>query len=339
MYNLDKKNKILSVFLVTLLIITTLFMGDPLAEGLPKYTFFYSIRTGLLILVLTSLFYPFLKASKLISIICNRNSRFFELSSVLVGFFVSTLFTVLFLVKPKYFNLLSEEDNIIEWGSFLFLFFSFAILLLSFFKYKDSNICTKITLLFLSVVFFVIAMEEVSWFQRQIEIETPEYLKALNEQDEFNFHNLATTFFENAYYFGAFVFLVVFPFLRFIFSFVEKNTYLNFFIGRPYLIFVGVISCAYNYDMWNVIFTQIAFFSSVFILFFFYVRSNNNLDKYISLFSIMLLIFSQLSFLGLGYNFDRIWTVTEYKEMFIPFGFMIYSLDILLFAKLPSKID
>ena len=39
-------------------------------------------------------------------------------------------------------------------------------------------------------MFFVLAGEEISWGQRILGIATPESLKAVNVQEEFNFHNI-----------------------------------------------------------------------------------------------------------------------------------------------------
>ena len=48
----------------------------------------------------------------------------------------------------------------------------------------------RVVLLGFGVLLFLAAMEEISWGQRILGIETPEPLKAVNAQDEINVHNL-----------------------------------------------------------------------------------------------------------------------------------------------------
>jgi hypothetical protein len=150
-----------------------------------------------------------------------------------------------------------------------------------------------------------------------------------------NLHNFATNYVENLYYFGTFVFLVVLPFMRSLFPFISNNNYLKIFVGRPFIGVIGSIAFAYNFDMWNIIFTQIAFFGSLFILFTFYIFSIVKKEKFIILFTIIIIITSQLSFLSYGENFERIWEITEYKEFLIPLALFIYSLDIFFHIKKP----
>lgn len=48
----------------------------------------------------------------------------------------------------------------------------------------------QLAFLGLAGLFFVIVGEEISWGQRILDFATPEGLRAVNTQDEFNFHNL-----------------------------------------------------------------------------------------------------------------------------------------------------
>jgi hypothetical protein len=86
------------------------------------------------------------------------------------------------------------EDGIVEWMQFL-CFIATAGLLA--FAAADRWYRTpKITLEFLAlaglaVVVALAAMEEVSWFQRVLHIDTPEFFRQNNRQAETNLHNLA----------------------------------------------------------------------------------------------------------------------------------------------------
>ena len=49
-----------------------------------------------------------------------------------------------------------------------------------------------VVLLLLSLIMFFIGFEEINWGQRIVGFETPELLKRINTQDEFNIHNIFT---------------------------------------------------------------------------------------------------------------------------------------------------
>jgi len=248
---------------------------------------------------------------------------------------ISVAILLLFIFKPSIFNAISLEDGIIEWGSAVLLFGGCIVAGFSFFLSRRIPVIHKgaqLSIALLSLVFFVIAMEEVSWFQRTLEIETPKLFDA-NIQHEMNLHNFFTNPVENIYYNGMFLFLVVLPFFRFLFPCILNNSYLKIFVPRPFVGVIGSIACAYNYDMWNIIFTQIAFFGSVLILFVFFLSSSNRSEKYIISFTILLIAATQGIFLANGMNFARLWEVTEYKEFFIPLALFIYSLDMFAYMK------
>ena len=86
-----------------------------------------------------------------------------------------------------------------------------------------------------------------------------------------------------------------------------------------------------NFDMWNVVFTQIAFFSSVIILFAYVVFSSKRSDINTILFTIFVMVATHILFLTNGENFDPFWAVTEYKELLIPMVLLIYSLNVLTY--------
>ncbi len=263
-----------------------------------------------------------------------NNGAPLESLSISCILFVSMVILYLFLFEISIFNTLSLEDGIIENGSAILLFGSCVLVTIVFLKsWNVSNITksAQLSFAFLLLVFFVMAMEEVSWFQRALEIETP-ILFSANLQNEINFHNFYTNPVENIYYFGAFIYLVVLPFFRLLFPFVSNNNYLKIFVARPFIGVLGSVACAYNFDMWNIVFTQIAFFGSVLILFIFVFSSDRN-EAYIILFTILIITSTQLLFLINGENFAREWEVTEYKEFFIALVLFIYSMDVFAYTK------
>lgn len=85
----------------------------------------------------------------------------------------------------------ANEDGVVEYGTAILLF-SISILLISrvikIGKYK--GILWKLGILGMALLFFFGAGEEVSWGQRIFGIESSEYFKQNNAQQETNLHNM-----------------------------------------------------------------------------------------------------------------------------------------------------
>ncbi len=324
--------------LVSVIVFDKLYWStDVFSEGWPDFSLGYLIRSFVIFTSILAIFWSLIGNSKPSLILDRSNEVPFERLSILGALSLSVIFLFLFIFLSSLFSRLSLEDGPVEWGSALFLFGSSIVIAIAFLKSRNALKMQKVThlsLAFLSFVFFFVAMEEISWFERVLEIEVP------NVQREINIHNFATSYFENAYYSGTFLFLVFLPFARFLFPFVSNNEYLRIFVPRPFVGIIGSIACAYNFDMWNIIFTQIAFFSCLVILLAFAVFSSKRIERYIILSALFIVVTTQVLFLAYGENFVRLWEVTEYKELFIPLAFFIYSLDVLSYINreyLPEK--
>jgi hypothetical protein len=88
----------------------------------------------------------------------------------------------------------TKEDGFIEWMTFFLYFSSF---LLMFFVYTSRRIYKATTtrlqdaiVIGIGLVFLFGALEEISWFQRVIDIESGEFFMKHNRQAETNIHNL-----------------------------------------------------------------------------------------------------------------------------------------------------
>ncbi len=251
--------------------------------------------------------------------------------------FLSLIFIYLLIYQPIIFSGLSEEDKLTEWVSAILLFCSSIIFFLIFYKTFKRNSFTKIikySFVFIALLFLLITLEEVSWFQRVIRYESPE-LFSRNDQNAFNLHNFLTIPSEIFYYFGAFLFLVVLPYLSFIFDKHKIIKQFEMIIPNQYILILGAIASAYNYATWNIIFTQITFFSTVFILLILSFYSKENRNLYII--SLVIIFIIQLSFIIFGKNLIRFHEVSEYRELMIPFAFFVYSIS--TYLKLRNKLE
>ncbi len=302
------------------------------ADTWPDFSRGHLIRSAIIFISVIAVFGSLIGKRKPKLILIENDEMYLERFSIFGTLFLSIVFLLLFIFRPPAFNNLSLEGGLLENTQFLLLISCSIIFVISFFKSRNNlNIPKTIqwTDAFLAFVFLLIAMEEISWFQWILEYETPEMFED-NAQNEVTLHNFATSFSENTYYFGSFVFLVVMPFMRLLFPYFSNNNIPRLFVARPFIGLIGTIACAYNFDMWNEIFMQITFFSSIVILFAFSMFSIKSNERYLIIFIIFLIVVTQVLFLNNGENFFRIAEVTEYKEFFLPLVFFIYSLDVFI---------
>ncbi len=239
---------------------------------------------------------------------------------------------LLFLLAPRTFLNLQNEDQMVEVASAVFLFAASLVFLRVFWRYRRTGLQKSglfaWTAFFFSAAFFLIAMEEVSWFQRVLGIETPAVL-AISPRDELNLHNLATDLVENAYYGGAFALLVLLPFLHERTGLLRGHPFIRIFMPSGAVLIAASVAMAYNYDMWNILFTQLAFFLTFFILVYkaWESRATRAAWIYVGALAALLLLL-QAAFLALGGRFVQGWEVTEYKELLFPVAFLLYSLEV-----------
>ena len=259
-------------------------------------------------------------------------------------------FLVVFLISPRTFFLWAEEDGIVESTSAVLLFLTSAIFLFVFNRFRTSRVdhrrFYRTVSMLLALVFFFMAMEEVSWFQRQFLIKTPSLFEG-NLQNEVNLHNFYSKEVENIYYFFSFLFLIAFPFIHEKTSLFARIKPLPFFVPGISVVLISAIFPAYNYNMWNVLFIQIAFFTTLFILLHYLLGPYwplspvvgvpyegqekvgiPNRHWYFVAVLVISLLGTQAAFLAWGDSQTTWWYVYEYKELFIPVSFLFYALEI-----------
>jgi len=262
-----------------------------------------------------------------------ENRQLIRPQRVLLAGTIVANFLILALLRynPALFSKLALEGVFVEPLSALFLLAGSAVFCWLIFKFRRRPFHNKrwiiAGLVCLALIFFVIAMEEISWFQRAIGFETPESFES-NLQGEFNIHNFATKMFENAYYIGAFICLIALPFLSLTSGVFRKIRGLEVFIGSRVTLCVSAVLTAYNYHYWNAFSTQFPFFLTLFILISLVLLSHKKGIKQSCAAFALVLIITQVAFIAWGHTMPRLWDATEYKEFFIAFGFFLYALDI-----------
>lgn len=108
-----------------------------------------------------------------------RHSIAFVLAAIVASYGAYLVF------DPRTVSTLGREDHVFENLTVVFFFLTSILFALSFRRTRN------VFYLLLALAFFVGAGEEMSWGQRLLGFATPEALRAVNVQQEFNLHNLA----------------------------------------------------------------------------------------------------------------------------------------------------
>ncbi len=87
-------------------------------------------------------------------------------------------------------NVFAQEDGFIEYMTFLFLFLVSITQFSRLRKFKNKSTLWVVSVFFLGLLFFFGAGEEISWGQRIFNIESGDFFKDNNLQNETNLHNL-----------------------------------------------------------------------------------------------------------------------------------------------------
>lgn len=110
--------------------------------------------------------------------------------------YISFSYLIFLIFNNQIIKALGREDGFFEWfGAICFLIASVIFFLLFKGSQKGNDFIffkTKKNLFFilLALAFFFAFGEEINWGQRILNIETPEALKTINIQDDFNIHNI-----------------------------------------------------------------------------------------------------------------------------------------------------
>jgi hypothetical protein len=121
-----------------------------------------------------------------------KATLFYLIIILLIAFFIRIL-----LYDKIEYQIYGSEDHIIEYATALMLG------IISFLLFKTSYLLKKlghqriisILIAIAGLAFFFGMGEEISWAQRIFDIETPARLKEINSQEELNFHNVHSYFF------------------------------------------------------------------------------------------------------------------------------------------------
>jgi hypothetical protein len=120
-----------------------------------------------------------------------RKMTLLEKLVLAAGLLIIAVGHLLFYTNMPLFDFYTKEDHLVEWLTVIGLLMGSFVCLRRVFRLGGARgWMVFITSFLLGLVLFVAAGEEISWGQRILGIESPEYFKQNNTQQETNFHNL-----------------------------------------------------------------------------------------------------------------------------------------------------
>ena len=235
-------------------------------------------------------------------------------------------------ISPPAFARVGAEDSAIEWLSALLLFGAAGLMALrvrTVFRLTPAHGPRWIPVVIaagFTALFALMALEEVSWFQRQIGFDTPEAVAARNWQGEFNLHNFHTDITELALYSGTGIFLMLLPLLResevarwplvrVLAPFLPDRTVAA--VSAPMLVF--------TYSHWTLLPVQAAFWIGLAVCIAF---ARSSITRHGTVLWSTLAVWvaaGQLFMLAFGHTMVMIFDSSEYRELFISIGLAVYA--------------
>ncbi len=107
---------------------------------------------------------------------------------------VGAVVLVLARLDKELYRFLLHEDGVVEWAQFIcFVVACVAGVGVARFRFRAGHPWQAALFLCLAVVMVFAAGEEISWGQRVLELQTPEYFQLNNKQDEISLHNIGST--------------------------------------------------------------------------------------------------------------------------------------------------
>lgn len=258
------------------------------------------------------------------------NKTIIALTSIAV---LGALFLGAFIaMDPVKFNAMAIEDSFFEWGSAgsLGLACIFAIAAMVRF-FRGRSYLLSITSAIIAVVLLLMCMEELSWFQRVLAYKTPAAIRLINQQREVNLHNIYTNLYENLYYGGTFICLVLLPSAFFLFRQGSPFAVFRSLMPSRYVSMLAAMTTTFSWGMWNIFWFQAAFAYCVLYLLSLAVESGKKhrlADRWLFSISTAILLVCHGTVLIHGANMIRSWDDTELKELIIALSFLLYSVEI-----------
>lgn len=266
----------------------------------------------------------------------------FKILTIVVVPLLVSLVLIGHYLDPRLIDLLAYEDDAVETVSATVLFAGVFIWLIYIAMQLKQRQWLNIGIAAVfAATMFLIGMEEISWGQRILKIESSEFFLENNMQGETNLHNLDTNLSETIFYAGGVVFLVLLPFLNALaVKLIRKLKHfasLEKFLPSAWLLVPFTALLAFT-GKGNI--TDRPILIAIFIMGFVAVVARIIIElwkrRYMWAFvtSAILAIALIGSYTFLNFNAEvlqvRQWHYTEYLELVIELGLLAYTIDVVI---------
>lgn len=123
---------------------------------------------------------------------CTRSRLYRIYCFISLAIFPATVASIIVLSKidPRYYKFITKEDNLVEWLTFAFLMISGILSAVLAIRAQRSSGRYSCFYLLFAVVCLLFALEEISWGQRIIGVNSPHFFLEYSDQQEINVHNV-----------------------------------------------------------------------------------------------------------------------------------------------------
>ncbi|MEL7155694.1 MAG: hypothetical protein AAFN30_03740 [Actinomycetota bacterium] len=246
---------------------------------------------------------------------------------VALGMVPAIVAAVLLLVDPAALSRMVREDGPIEWASAGLAFAAgglYAAAAVSHVRRRGpTNPLTIGALVVAAGIALLLGLEEISWFQRVFDVESPEFMLNRNGQQELNLHNLATGFSGNAYFVGGFAVCCALPFFLGDRRLPARLEPLQPLIPSRLVLLAAATSTAVVYEMWNIVWIQLTFWLTMAMLVTMATTASTSVTRTLAWSVLGVSLVVAVVFLVGGDAMVRSWDDTEVREVIVPYGLVL----------------
>ncbi len=100
------------------------------------------------------------------------------------------IFLIMYSINPLFYMFVTGEDRVLEWLTVVLFVLTGVIALIIAIRIRSNKLPYFWFYLIVSILFVLFSLEELSWGQRLIGVESPEFFLDNNDQGEINIHNV-----------------------------------------------------------------------------------------------------------------------------------------------------
>lgn len=241
-----------------------------------------------------------------------------------IGSVVALVSVVLVVGDPELLSQLVREDQVVEWASAILAFMAAAAFGGAARRSGRHAVATALAALAMAGGCLLLGLEEISWFQRVLDIESPEFMLDRNGQQETNLHNFATGASGNLYFVAACLYLVLIPMAVGDRRLPSRLAWLQTVLPSRLVLYGGATAAGFVYAMWNIAWIQATLWVTLVAL---VVVARDPRDRNLALVLAVVTGLTAAVFLVAGDSMVRDWDDTEIRELVIPFGLLLGGLE------------